>query len=102
MQIVSINVRGLGNLSKRKTFLHWLETKCFDLIFLQETFCTNDNKSEILKHWPGYAYHTTSNSSYCKGVSILINKKFSHKIHDIHTCDDRRKILINLDHCGNT
>ena len=38
MEVVTINVRGLGNPQKRKTLFKWLETKAYDIVCLQETF----------------------------------------------------------------
>ena len=49
LKIVSINVRGLRDKSKRFTLINWLKTKQFDIAFLQETFITKDINDKIEK-----------------------------------------------------
>ncbi len=101
MNIVTINVRGLNNPQKRQTILQWLKFKQFDIICLQETFCTQETSKLLSAEWEGPSFHSVSQSSHSKGVSILINDKFTHEIIDTHTCQDGRKILINLTHNTN-
>ena len=82
MNIVTINVRGLGNPQKRKILFQWIETKDFDIICLQETFCTRENIHKISDEWNGSSYHSLSNSPHSKGVSILLGKKFQHELNN--------------------
>ena len=84
MNIVTINVRGLGNPQKCKTLFQWIEAKGFDIICLQGTFCTKDSVHKISKEWNGSSYHTVSDSSHSKGVSILMSNKFNHDVIDQH------------------
>ena len=102
MEIITLNVRGLNNSVKRQSIFHWLESKQYDIICLQETFCTEDSKSEISADWKGQSFHCISNSKHSKGVSILLSDKFEHSVNNYHICNDGRKILINIKHCGQT
>lgn len=98
MNIATINVRGINNPIKRKTIFHWLENKKFDIICLQETFCTQNSLEKITNDWDGLSYHCTSPSSHAKGVSILFNKNLDFNIISIHYCNEGRKLLINFEH----
>ena len=41
-KMLSLNVRGLRSLEKRKSLLIWLQKENGDIIFLQETYSTKD------------------------------------------------------------
>ena len=45
IRILSINVNGFKNKTKRQNAFRWFEKKHFDIILLQETHC-NDNETE--------------------------------------------------------
>ena len=47
--MISLNVRGLNNLSKRKVVLRWLAKGKYDIILLQETHST----LELERVWHG-------------------------------------------------
>ena len=98
MNVASINVRGLNNPNKRTTIFHWLNSKTFDIICLQETFCTNDNVKIISRDWEGPCFHSVSNSSHSKGVAILFKKDFQYDIVSHFHSDDGRKVLVNIKH----
>ena len=102
MDILSLNVRGLHNQSKRLAIYHWLEQKHFDIICLQETFVTENSIAIFSADWKGASYHNVSNSCHSRGVSILCNKAFDHEILSIYTDKEGRKLLINLKHDGQT
>ena len=96
MKVITLNVRGINDPTKRITLFKWLENNHFDIICLQETFCTSES-IDIVKHdWKGPSYHSTSASKHSKGVSILFNSSFEHKLLDIHSDNDGRKLLLNI------
>ena len=96
MDIVTINVRGLHNATKRQTLFNWLDSRKFEVICLQETFCTSTNIHTLNSEWNGQGFHCVSNSSHSKGVSILINNKLQFKLINHITCDDGRKQILNF------
>ena len=100
LNIVSLNVRGLHDNAKRSTLFHWLKVKNFDIICLQETFCTPELKEIFDNEWHGPTFHGITNSPHSRGVSILFGKNFSPSVHNVHTGEDGRKILINVDYMG--
>ena len=102
MNAITLNVRGLNNHNKRQIIFHWLEVNKYDVIFLQETFCIPDKECVLFNDWNGQSHHTFSNSSHSKGVSILFGKEFNHKLISTHNSDDSRKLLLNIEHNGQT
>ena len=102
MHVISINIRGLNNKTKRQTLFHWLDINNFDIVLLQETFCTKENQETFTKDWKGNSFHCLSSSTHSKGVSILIQNKFDHKCLSCFSDENGRKILINIDHNGHT
>ena len=102
MEIITLNVRGLNNPIKRQTIFHWLEDRKFDIICLQETFCTAESEHDITSDWKGASFHCLSNSKHSKGVSILLNEKFNHNVKSCHSNNDGRQLVLNFEHCGHT
>ena len=72
-KVVSLNVRGMHK--KRFTVYEWLSAQRFDLILLQETYCTVEYSSKFKKGWAGDIFHSHSKSNHSSGVCILIKKK---------------------------
>ena len=76
LNLLSLNVRGLGNCTKKSSLFHWLG-KYHDvhnkIVFLQETHVTKAKESRWKKVWHGKKIFAngTSNS---KGVAILLPK----------------------------
>ena len=95
--VATVNVRGLRNVNKRNTLFHYLKEKKYDIICLQETYCTEEIKEQLNNDWNGPSFHSVSQSSHSKGVSILFNPNFNLKILDVFTDDEGRQILINFE-----
>ena len=93
---VTLNVRGLNNYQKRKRLFTWLESKHYDVIFLQETFCTENFKQEFDRDWKGKAYHAVTTSKHSKGVCILFSSKKKLEVIKLMTKDDGRVLFMNV------
>lgn len=76
IKLASLNCRGLKNKIKRMSLFHYLKSKKFDIICLQETHITNTDLTVWKKQWGGEIFHHqgTSNS---RGEVILISKHFT-------------------------
>ena len=53
LNLVSLNLRGLGNCQKRREIFNWLRAKGFSIYFLQETRSSEKSMSIWLAEW-GY------------------------------------------------
>ena len=76
LKLTSINVRGLRDEKKRFTIINWLRSKQFDIVLLQETFITEDVKTQIEKDFYcfGKMFSNCSDSSHSRGVSVIISQ----------------------------
>lgn len=93
IKFATLNVKGLRNYEKRQKLFHWAKT--FDIVALQETFFTKDLETRLNREWSGFSYHSYSDSTHSRGVSILIND--SLQISDIMIYSDSIGRLIMLD-----
>ena len=88
MNIVTNNVRGLGDKNKRKSYFHWLNIKKIDIACLQETFITETKAKMMRDDWEGYILNAYTNSVHSRGVAILIRDGFDIQIKSEHTSND--------------
>ena len=96
LSICSLNVRGLRNSTKHNVLFEWLKSKKFDIICLQETYCTTDFVNQFNRHWDGPVFHSCSDSNHSKGVAILINPKQNVTVIE-KVCDEYgRKLLVKI------
>ena len=48
-----------------------------------------------VRNWDGKTIHSFSDSSFSRGVSILLSKKYNLDILNVHKSNDDRKLLVN-------
>lgn len=96
LKIVSLNVRGLADKSKRQEVLKWLESKNSKIVLLQETHSTLDNEHFWRSEWGGSLYfsHGTSNS---KGTCILLHKSVPNTVHSVIPDSSGRYVILDID-----
>ena len=102
MDCVSLNVRGLNDIQKRRTIFQWLQYNKYSIICIQETFLIDSKVKEFNNDWDGKSFHTTSNSSHSRGVSILFNKDFDFELINIVKSNDGRALLLNISYNSQT
>ena len=90
LKLGSMNVRGLGDFSKRRETFNWMRSK--QLYILQEAHCAENNwKAE----W-GYQALFSCHSSKKAGVAILFNNNFNFQIQRSYSDPGGRFIICNL------
>ena len=102
IHIISLNVRGLKDYSKRQNTFKWLKGKHPDIVFLQETHC--HLKKDVLqwsKEWSGSTHYNywSLGTSRSKGVAILFNKNMTErniKITDVVIDPNGRSVKLDL------
>ena len=72
INIITINVRGLNNRTKRRKLSIWLKDNNYHIAFLQETYCVNSMVTSFNQDFDGDVYHSVTTSSHSKGVAIYI------------------------------
>jgi exonuclease III len=82
LNLLSLNVRGLGKGAKRSSLFHWLG-KYHDvhkkILFLQETHVTKGQEPKWKKLWHGKMVFANGTSK-SKGVAILLPKLLDYNI----------------------
>ena len=82
INFLSLNVRGIRDLAKRKSIISWAKKKKADIIFLQETYSTADVINSWKYQWPGdMCYSHATNHS--KGVLVLVNKSLQFELEKV-------------------
>ena len=105
--ILSQNVRGLRDETKRRKIFHWLHKNPAQIIFLQEAHSTDRDEIKWRSEWGGDVFfsHGTNDS---RGVIILFKNNITKEIHNVIkdplgryliidiTLDDIRSTLCNI------
>ena len=74
--VLSLNVRGIRDLDKRKSIFTWARNQKADIIFLQETCSTADVFDSWKFQWPGDMYYSHG-SNHSRDVLVLIRIQIS-------------------------
>ncbi len=94
--LLTLNVSGLQNKRKREKVFHWLKTKQYQIIFLQETHCgSEEDKRQWANEWGGASYWTSC-SKDAVGVAILIKEKCQFKMQNSNIDEKGRWIKTDI------
>ena len=96
IRIMSLNCRGLGNTQKRKDVLNYLRQKKFSIYCLQDTHFTKDIENRIRSEW-GYKTYFSHGKSDARGVCILMNNNFEHRVLDEKADEDGNFLVLKLE-----
>ena len=96
LKIITLNVRGLRQPKKRNALFEWLKHKKFDIICLQETYCTCNSEASFNKAWNGKIFHSISNSMHSRGVCTMISNSVNCKVLKSECDNEGRKLMIKL------
>lgn len=94
LKMLSLNVNGLRNITKRKAIFLFCRRSNANLIFLQETHSSEDDHKFWKSQWGDHIYlsHASNNSA---GVAILFNK-FKGDVIESHISEEGRWIILVL------
>ena len=98
--VLSLNVRGILNKTKRQTILKYIKEKQIDIVCMQETYiCHQKYINNINREWAGLSFHATSTSNHSRGILILLQKSFCTDLKIIDKWDDNnaRCLIVNLE-----
>ena len=93
--LISINTHGLRLADRRKTAFDFFKRHKHDIMFIQETHWTDDQKSAIEQDWEGDIYynHGTHNA---RGIAILINSCLEYRLHNLKQDSHGRILAIEI------
>ena len=96
--IATLNVRGIREKQKRLSISEWFKTLNIDILFLQETFCTEEFIETFKFEWLHTSekiIHSCSDSNHSKGVTIIFKKGLNVEVQNSITSGDGRKLMVN-------
>ena len=93
LNVITFNVRGLGNPIKRKRVLTFLKKGKIDIAFLQETHLSNEEHKKLKRDWVGQVYFSSFTSKK-RGTALLIHKKLPFIFKEQYNDCEGRHILI--------
>jgi exonuclease III len=98
LNLLSLNVRGLGNCDKKSSLFHWLK-KYHDarnkIVFLQETHVTSNKEPKWKEVWDG-EMEFANGTSNSRGVAILLPKCLDYEIIEIKRDPGGRYIAMKI------
>ena len=91
--VLSLNVRGIRDLHKRKLIFTWVRNQKADIIFLQETYSKPDVFQSWKFQWPGDMYFSHG-SNHSKGVLLLIRETLQFELKSVRKDSHGRFIIV--------
>ena len=91
--VLSLNVRGIRDLNKRKSIFTWTRNQKADIIFLQETFSTPDVFDSWKFQWSGDLYYS-HRSNHSKGVLVLIRETLQLELKSVKKDSHGRFVIV--------
>ena len=89
--VISLNVRGLRSLNKRRGIFLWLTKQKADIVFLQETYSTFQDENFWKTQWKGRMLFSHG-SNHSKGASILVRQGLDFEQKTIE-CDPNGRFI---------
>ena len=80
IRVVSLNVRGMREVVKRKRIFKYLKKYDADICLLQETHCKDKNEEHLWGNEWGNKVIFSNGTTQSKGVTILFNKKSANTV----------------------
>ena len=79
MKLVSLNVRGISNFTKRRTIYTWCRKQKADFVFLQETHSKKETEVQWKNEWDGEILFSHGSPNSC-GTAILIRNNTNYSV----------------------
>ena len=95
LKVLSANCQGLQNLSKRTDVLSYFKTKNPNILCLQDTHWTDNDRQNVKKLW-GYDIFLNGMKSNARGVAILLNKNFEYEVVESNYDDEGNYLYVQL------
>ena len=95
-KLLSLNVRGIHSAKKRKALFMWLNERKYDIIFLQETYCTVEVEDTWRTQWRGKLFSSHGTNHSC-GVMVLVRSDLDFNLKSVEVDVQGRYVLVEAD-----
>lgn len=96
IRIISLNCRGLQDVTKRKDVFNYLRQTQVNICCLQDTHLLEFDTNSIRAQW-GYDCYISGNRTDARGVAILFNSNFEYKVQKQNLDKDGNFIILNIE-----
>ena len=96
LKIISMNCRGIRDVSKRRDVLHYLRQKDANVICLQDTHLMAGEVNEVRSQW-GYECILSGCKRDARGVAILFQNNFQYKMLEQKADQDGNFLIAKID-----
>ena len=97
MKFCTLNARGLGNRTKRKSIFQFLQKQKADVVFVQETHLDEDNIKTWEAEWGGKLI-VSNGDSKSRGTAILVHPTIDIKVDKVSTDGEGRLICCKMEY----
>ena len=94
--IISLNTRGLRDSGKRRKLFHYLHTKKFQVMLLQETHTSVSQEAIWKTQLGGKSVRFSHGTNNSRGVAIVIANHCKHEIHQVINNVNGRYIIMDI------
>ena len=95
IKILSANCQGLGNFEKRKDIFKYFRNMKASIVCLQDTHFVSSNEKIIENQW-GFKAYFSSFASNSRGVAVLLNNNFEHKVMGTRKDDNGNLLALDI------
>lgn len=92
-KILSLNCRGLHDVNKRKDVFKYLREQKASLYCLQDTHCTENDKSVVYAQW-GLDFLMSPGNSNSRGTLTLTNNNFEYTVSNVKS-DPNGNVIVS-------
>lgn len=95
LKVISLNIRGINDLKKRRSVFRWLKRKGTDICFLQETYSTPSVVAYWKHQWSGQMFFSHG-TNHARGTAILLKPGLDAKVEQLFCDEDGRVIIMSV------
>ena len=95
--LLSLNVRGLNDRSKRLKLFHWVKNLNIDIVMFQETYSYETCENDWMNDWGTKNAFFSHGTNHSKGCLTIINSRVDIKVLNTQLDTKGRYIILELE-----
>ena len=95
LKLLSLNVRGLHNVNKRRAIFSYLKSQRAMIFCLQETYSSIEDEKVWAAEWGGKIFFSQG-SSHSRGVCVLLNPHSTFHLRRVEADSEGRFLIVQV------
>ena len=95
IKVVTMNCRGLQDISKRRDVFNFLKKKGYSILCLQDTHFSGKDQNIVRAQWGGEIYSSPGRTN-ARGVSILFSNTFEYSVVESYNDNIGNFLALNI------